>query len=33
MATQVLIGDQVFINKSTWTQTKHGWKLDFPRKH
>ena len=33
MATQVLIGDDSFIYKATWTQTKHGWKLEFPRVH
>ena len=31
MATQVKIGDDVFMYKATWTQTKQGgWKLEFP---
>jgi fibronectin-binding protein len=31
MATQVMIGDDVFMYKATWTQTKQGgWKLEFP---
>jgi cysteine-rich repeat protein len=31
MATQFLIGDDVFLYKAAWTRTKQGWKLEFPR--
>ena len=31
MAAQFLIGDDIFINKASWTQTHQGWKQEFPR--
>ena len=31
MAAQVLIGDDIFINKASWTKTRQGWKQLFPR--
>lgn len=30
MSTVILIGDDLFNNIGTWTQTKHGWVYEFP---
>ena len=31
MATQFLIGNDVFLTKGVWTQTRKGWELEFNR--